>query len=184
MMRLPDINAGEIMWDMLKSAICKASEELGYTIHSIQGDTLTVLTKNAKSRIPVPDWTSSLGFPCSRLYQSHLTMRSFLEEGGSEVFAQGEKLTLMKGNRSIEQRGSLGKTIPRKMTTIYLLFLNNATLSVSIYTITHRMNTIIFQQMTRFRTSTRALFVHITTMKEKRLCSVAVLTWTNTLRKW
>jgi hypothetical protein len=33
------------------------------------------------------------------------------------VIAQGNKSTLMKGNRNIEQRGPLGKTLPRKMTT-------------------------------------------------------------------
>jgi hypothetical protein len=33
------------------------------------------------------------------------------------VFAQGDKATLMKGNMNIEQRGSLGKTLPRKTTT-------------------------------------------------------------------
>jgi hypothetical protein len=33
------------------------------------------------------------------------------------VLAQGNKSTLMKGKRDIEQRGPLGKTIPRKTTT-------------------------------------------------------------------
>jgi hypothetical protein len=44
-------------------------------------------------------------------------MRSFLEDGDKDVFAQGNKATLMKGSRNIEQRGPLGKTISRKTTT-------------------------------------------------------------------
>jgi hypothetical protein len=32
MMSFPEVYSGEIMWDMLKSAIFKASEEQGYTI--------------------------------------------------------------------------------------------------------------------------------------------------------
>jgi hypothetical protein len=92
-----------MMSDMLKSAICKASEEQSYTLPSIQGDKSTVPTESAKSRIPVSGWTYSLGCIRSRLYQIHQTMRSFLKEGGRDVFAQGNKSTLMKGNRNIEQ---------------------------------------------------------------------------------
>jgi hypothetical protein len=44
-------------------------------------------------------------------------MRSFLKEGGNDMFAQGSKSTLTKGNRNIEQRGPLGKTLPQKTTT-------------------------------------------------------------------
>jgi hypothetical protein len=44
-------------------------------------------------------------------------MRSFFNDGGNNVIAQGNKSTLMKGNRNIKQRGPLGKTLPRKMTT-------------------------------------------------------------------
>jgi hypothetical protein len=32
MMRFPEVYSGEMMWDMLKSAICKASEDQGYTL--------------------------------------------------------------------------------------------------------------------------------------------------------
>jgi hypothetical protein len=32
------------------------------------------------------------------------------------MFEQGNKVTLMKGNRKIEQRGPLGKTVSRKTT--------------------------------------------------------------------
>jgi hypothetical protein len=87
---------------MLKSAICKASEEQGYTIRSIQGKKLTVLTKSAKSGIPVSGWIYSRGCVRSRLYQSRQTMCSFLKEGGDDVFAQGKKSMLMKGNMNIE----------------------------------------------------------------------------------
>jgi hypothetical protein len=76
-----------------------------------------VLTKSAKSGIPITGWTYSCGCVCSRLYQSRQTMRSFFKDGGNDVPAQGSKLTLMKGNRNIEQRGPLGKTLPRKTTT-------------------------------------------------------------------
>jgi hypothetical protein len=61
MMRFPEVYSGETRWDMLKSAIYTACEELRYTLRSIQGDKLTVLTKSAKSGIPVTCWTYSLG---------------------------------------------------------------------------------------------------------------------------
>jgi hypothetical protein len=32
MTRFPEVYSGEMMWDMLKSAICEASEEQGYTL--------------------------------------------------------------------------------------------------------------------------------------------------------
>jgi hypothetical protein len=117
MMRFPEVYSGEMMWDMLKSAICKASEEEGYTLRTIQYDKSTVSTKSATSGIAVIGWTYSLGCVRSRLYQSRQTMRSFVKDGDNHVFAQGNKATLMKGNRNIEQRGPLGKTLPRKMTT-------------------------------------------------------------------
>jgi hypothetical protein len=85
MMRFPDVYSGEIMWDILKSAIYKASKEQGYTLRSIQGDTSTVLTKSAKSGIPVTGWTYSLGSVRMRLCQSHQIMRSFLKEGGKNM---------------------------------------------------------------------------------------------------
>jgi hypothetical protein len=44
-------------------------------------------------------------------------MRPFLKDSGNDVLAQGNKSTLMKGNMNIEQRGPLGKTLPRKITT-------------------------------------------------------------------
>jgi hypothetical protein len=55
-MSCPDVYSGEMMWDMLKSEICNASEEHGYTLRSIQGDKSTVLTKSAKYGIPVSGW--------------------------------------------------------------------------------------------------------------------------------
>jgi hypothetical protein len=51
-MRFPEVYYGEMMWDMLKSAICKASEEQGYTLRTIQCDKSTVSTKSATSGIP------------------------------------------------------------------------------------------------------------------------------------
>jgi hypothetical protein len=42
------------------------------------------------------------------------TMRSFLKEGGNDVFAQGNTSTVMEGNRNIEQRDPLGKILTRK----------------------------------------------------------------------
>jgi hypothetical protein len=112
MMMFPEVYSGEMMWDMLKSAICKASEEQGYTLQTIQCDKSTVSTKSATSGIPVIGWTYSLGCVRSCLYQSRQTMRSFLKDGDNDVFAQGNKATLMKGNRNIEQRGPLGKMPP------------------------------------------------------------------------
>jgi hypothetical protein len=45
MRRFPEVYSVEMMWDMLKSAICKAS---GYTLRSIQGNKSTVLTKKCQ----------------------------------------------------------------------------------------------------------------------------------------
>jgi hypothetical protein len=39
-------------------------------------------------------------------------------ESSEDVFAKGHKTTCMKGSRAKEYRGSLGKTLPRKTTTI------------------------------------------------------------------
>jgi hypothetical protein len=44
-------------------------------------------------------------------------MHLFLEEGDDDVFAPGNKSTLTKGNRNIEQRGPLGKILLQKTTT-------------------------------------------------------------------
>jgi hypothetical protein len=117
MMRFPEVYSGEMMWDMLKSAICKASEDHGYTLRTIQCDKSTVSTKSAASGIALIVWTYSLGCVRSRLYQSRQTMRSFVKDGDTHVSAQENKATLMKGNRNIEQRGPLGKMLPRKMTS-------------------------------------------------------------------
>jgi hypothetical protein len=62
----------------------------------------------------VISWTYSLGCVRIRLCQSRQTMRLFVKDGDNIVFALGNKGTLMKGNRNIEQRGPLGKTLPRK----------------------------------------------------------------------
>jgi hypothetical protein len=114
MMRFPEVYSGEMMLDMLKSAIFKAYEEQGYMLRSIQGDKSKVLTKSAKSGT---GWTYSRGCVRSRLYQSRQTMRWFLKDGGNDVLAQRNKSTLLKDNRNIEQRGPLGKMLPRKTTT-------------------------------------------------------------------
>jgi hypothetical protein len=76
-----------------------------------------VSTKSATSGIAVIIWTYSLGCVRSRLYQSRQKMRSFVKDGDNHVFAQGNKANLMKGNMNIEQRGPLGKTLPRRTTT-------------------------------------------------------------------
>jgi hypothetical protein len=68
-----------------------------------------------KSGKPFSGWTYSLGCYRSRLYKSR--QASFLNYGGNKMFEQGNKVTLMKGNRKIEQRGSIGKTLSRKKTT-------------------------------------------------------------------
>jgi hypothetical protein len=68
-----------------------------------------------KSGKPFSGWTYSLGYYRSRLYQSR--QASFLNSGGNEMFEQGNKITLLKGKRKIEQTGPLGKTLSRKMTT-------------------------------------------------------------------
>ena len=78
---IKQVYSGEMMWDMLKSAICKASEEQGYTLRTIQCDKSTVSTKSAASGIPVICWTYSLGCARRRLYQSHQTMRLFVRDG-------------------------------------------------------------------------------------------------------
>jgi hypothetical protein len=91
MMRFPEVHSGEMMWYMLKSAICKTSEEQGYTLRTIQCDKSTVSKKSATSGIPVIGWTYSIGCVRIRLYQSHQTMRSFVKDGDNFVFALGKK---------------------------------------------------------------------------------------------
>jgi hypothetical protein len=76
-----------------------------------------VLTKSAKSGKPVSGCTYSGGCVRRRLYQNRQEMRSFLKKGVNDVYSQGNKLTLMKGKRNIEQKGPLGKTLPQKITT-------------------------------------------------------------------
>jgi hypothetical protein len=110
MMRFPEVYSGQMMWDMLKSDICKASEQQGYTFRTIQCDKSTVSTKSATSGIAVIGWTYTLGCVCSHLYQIIQTMRPFFQDGDNHVFVQGNKATLMKGNMNIVQRGPLGKT--------------------------------------------------------------------------
>jgi hypothetical protein len=111
-------------------------------------------------------------------------MRSFVKDGDNHVFAQGKKVTLMKGNRNIEQRGPLGKTLPSKTTTNSPVVAQQWSRFESVFTITNLTDTIICQPMAMFIISKRALFVHITIMKDKRLFSVAGLKWTSMLRKW
>jgi hypothetical protein len=107
MMRFPEVYSSEMMWDMLKSDIYKASEEQGCTLRIIQCDKSAVSTKSATSGIAVIGWTYSLGCILFGLYQSRQTMLSFVKDGDNDVFAQGNKSTLLKGNRDIEQRGRI-----------------------------------------------------------------------------
>jgi hypothetical protein len=94
------------MCDMLNSAVLKAGEEQGYSLRGTQCDKLNVTTKSAKTGKLILGWTYSLGCYHIRLYQSH--QASFLNPGGNDMCEQGNKVTLMKGNRNIEQRGPLG----------------------------------------------------------------------------
>jgi hypothetical protein len=115
MMKFPEVYSGEMMWGVLKSDVFKAGEEQGYSLRGTQCDKSTVTTKSAKTEKPILGWTYSLGCYHSRLYQSR--QASFLNFAGNEMFEQGNKVTLMKGNRKIEQRGPIGKTLSRKTTT-------------------------------------------------------------------
>jgi hypothetical protein len=94
----------------VEELIFKASAEQVYTLRSIQG----VKSKRAKSEIPVIGGTYSCSCVCSRLYQSRQTTHLFLKGGGNDVLAQGKKMTLMKGNMNIEQRGLPGNTLAIK----------------------------------------------------------------------
>jgi hypothetical protein len=184
MMRFAEAYSGEMMWDMLKSASCKASDEQGYTLRTIQCDKSTVSTKIATSGIAVIGWTYSLGCVRSRLYQIRQTMLSFVKDGDNHVFAQGNKATLMKGNRNIEQRGPLGKTLPRKTTTtLPIVAQQRCPFQINIYY--HKSDGYYYLSTNRnVQNFQKGLFVHITIMKDKRLFSVSGLTWTSMLRKW
>jgi hypothetical protein len=81
-----------------------------------------VSTKSATSVIAVIGWKYSIGCVRSRLYQSRQTLRSFVEDGDNHVFAQGNEATLMKGNRNLEKRVPLGKTLPINTTTTLPVF--------------------------------------------------------------
>jgi hypothetical protein len=60
-MKFPEVYAGGMVWDMLKSAALKAGEEQGYTLRGTQCDKSTVITKSVKSAKPFLGWTYSLG---------------------------------------------------------------------------------------------------------------------------
>jgi hypothetical protein len=102
------------MWDMLKSAICKASA--GW-LHATSYPGQHIDSVNKKCHI----WNSSFWLDIFTWLRPQPPVpkpsnNAFISEGrcGNNVFAQGNKLTLMKGNRNIEQRGPLGKTLPKK----------------------------------------------------------------------
>jgi hypothetical protein len=169
---------------MLNSAICKASEEQSYTLRTIQCDKSTVSTKIATSGIAVIGWTYSLGCARSRLYQSRQTMRSFVKDGDNHVFAQGNKATLMKGNRNIEQRGPLGNTLSRKTTTnLPVVAQQRCPFRINIYY--HKSDGYYYLSTNgNVQNFQKGLIFHITIMHDKRLFSVAGLTWTSMWRKW
>jgi hypothetical protein len=100
---------------MLKSVVLKDGEEQGCSLRGTPCDKSTVTTKSVKTGKPILGWTYSLGCYRSRLYQSR--QASFLNSVSSEMFERGNKVTLMKGNSKIEQRGPLGKTLSPKTTT-------------------------------------------------------------------
>jgi hypothetical protein len=115
MMTFPEVYSGEMMWEMLKIAVLKAGEEQGYSLRGTQCDKSTVTTKSEKTGKPILGWTYSLVCYRSRFYQSR--QASCMNSVGNEMFEQGNKVTLMKGNRKTEQRRPLGKTLSRKTTT-------------------------------------------------------------------
>jgi hypothetical protein len=109
MMKFPEVYSGEMMWDMLKRAVLKAGEEQDYSLRGTQCDKSTVTNKSAKSGKPFSGWTYSLGCYRIRLYQS--CQASFLKSSSNDFFEQGNKVTLVKENRKIEQRGLLGHSL-------------------------------------------------------------------------
>jgi hypothetical protein len=72
-------------------------------------------------------------------------------------------LVLMKGNRNIEQRGPLGKTLCTKKNNNYVACCCSTALTFPykyILLIINQMDTIIFQQMAMIRTSIRKGLIH------------------------
>jgi hypothetical protein len=61
MMKFPEVYSGEMVWEILKSAVLKAGEEQGYILRGTQCDKSTVTTKSAKTGKPILGWTYSLG---------------------------------------------------------------------------------------------------------------------------
>jgi hypothetical protein len=152
MMRFPEVYSGEMMWDMLKSAICKASEEQGYTLRTIQCDKSTVSTKSATSGIPVIGWTYSLGCVRSCLYQ--------------------------------EQRGPLGKMIPRKTTTtLPVVAQQRCPFRINIY---HHKSDGYYYLSTNGNVHNfqKGIICSHHHHERQTVFSVAGLTWTSMLRKW
>jgi hypothetical protein len=176
------VYSGEMMWDMLKSAVLKAGEEQGYSLRGTQCDKSTVTTKSVKSGKPFSGWTYSIGCYCSRIYQSR--QASFMNSGGNDMFEQGNKVTLMKGNRKLNKEGHLERPCHEKRQALYLLMLKNEAIPVSGYIISSRTYIITFQPTEIYITFTRVLLVLTTIMNDKHLCLAAVRTWTSTLRKW
>jgi hypothetical protein len=164
MMKFPEMYSEGVKWDMLKIAVLKNGEEQGYGLRGTQCDKSTVTTKSAKSEKPFSGWTHSLGCYRSRHYQ--IRQASFMNSGGNKKIEQGNNLTLMKGNRKIEQRGPIGKTLSQKTTTILPLDAEErCPFRINIYYFN-----ITFQPTEICITFTRVLLFLTTIMSDKQLC--------------
>jgi hypothetical protein len=53
MMKFPEVYSGEMMWEILKSAVLKVGEEQGYSLRGTQCDKSTVTTKSVKTGKPI-----------------------------------------------------------------------------------------------------------------------------------
>jgi hypothetical protein len=99
------------------------------------------------------------------------------------MFEQGNKVNLMKGNRKIEQRGPLGKTLSRKTTTTLPLDAEER--------FPFRINIYYFKPDRYYYLSTNRNIhnfdkgiVLAAIMNDNQLFLAALWTWTSTLRKW
>jgi hypothetical protein len=59
MMKFPEVYSGEMVWDMLKSAVLRAGEEQGCILRGAQCDKSTVTTKSAKKGMDIFTWLLS-----------------------------------------------------------------------------------------------------------------------------
>jgi hypothetical protein len=108
MMRFPKVYSAQENWEFgLKVALTKAAEDKKLQAHS---------PKKSQCHRKEGRWLDIHDWLRPKIYQNRETTDIF--KSSEDVFEKGHKTTCMKRSRAKDYRGSLGKTLPRKTTTI------------------------------------------------------------------